>query len=201
MAMKVAKTSIYRLNVDMSCGCRMFSEFTDVQCKVPVLPLGVEIKEGTEPPLVEKVFKPCSKHAEDASLSMLEFILSERMDEAVESEQKTPVHLHSIPSQNIEEGDTGGVVATGENVQSVARINKPSAVGRERARPENVGTIKTLQRSHEQLAKSGAAPIHTASGAAEIQVDEVSEDTRATPHIAELLDVLDERESGLFGEE
>jgi len=139
---------------------------------------------------------------------MLSFIIGERLDEAIAEAQKTPVHIHPLPGFRgggfeddgtpIEEGDTGGLVATGESVQTVARVNRPAAV--QRQRPEKPPGVKTIQRSPEQLAKAGAAPRHAGGGAVDMQVDEVAEDENATPHIAELLDVLDEREAGLFEE-
>ena len=204
MAMKVNKTTITRLSIDMSCGCRMYAEFEDAQCKKPVgFP---PTAEGETPPLAEKVFKACSTHEKDAALTMLQFIIGERLDEAVAEANKAPVHLHypvrgggfEGDGGEIEEGDTGGVVATGENVQTVARVARPLAVTRQR--PEKPPGVKTIVRSPEQLAKAGAAPRHSGGGSVEMQLDEVAEDEAATPHIEELLDVLDSKEAGLFEE-
>ncbi len=187
MAMKVSKTAVHRLAVDMSCGCRMYAEFLDVQCKQPVT-----LDEGAETAV--KVFTPCDKHN---TQDVIEFIIGERLEEAILTAQATPVapvHMHPIP-QDIEEGETGGVTATGERVQTIARVNKPKAV-----RPRNETGVKTLQRSPQELAKAGAS-LKVASGTAEIQIDEVAEDNQITPHIDDVMDFLDPKEEGLFEEE
>lgn len=198
MAMKVIKSTIHRIAVNMSCGCGVYAEFKDAQCKEPITPLGNGEPAGGEPstnPL--KVLKVCSTHQGDAGLSMLQFLIGERLDEAIEETRKAPapVYRHSYAPPEIEEGDTGGVIATGGNVQSVMKVTKPIAV---RERPQNPPGIKTIQRSADQLAKAGAAPTHTQSGAADIQIEEVAEDPRYTPHIEEALDFLDPKESGLL---
>lgn len=192
MAMRVSKTAITRLSIDMSCGCRMYAEFEDAQCKRPIGASSAE-DEGTPP--VERVFKVCGLHEKDAALSMLQFIIGERLDEAIVEAQKTPIHLHHLPnSRSEQEEEMGGVV--GDSVQTVARVNRPAAVTRQR--PDKPPGIKTIQRSPEQLAKAGAALRHAGGGSVEMSIDEASEDLKATPHIAELLDILDEREAGLF---
>ena len=189
MAMKISKLTIHRLSVDMSCGCRMYAEFEDGQCKKPV---GSDSRaDGDEAPPVERVFKACDKHEKDNSISMLEFIIGERLDEAIVDANKAPAHLHHPPEFR---GDTEDI--TGESVQTVARVNRPAAV--QRQRPEQPPGVKTMVRSPEQLMKVGAAPRHAGGGSVEMQVDEVAEDEAATPHIEELLDILDVHEAGLF---
>jgi len=197
MAMKVTKTAIHRLTVEMSCGCQLYSEFRDAQCKEPFN----SAFEGGDAPCPMRNFLPCTKHATDPSVSMLEFIMGERLDEGIEDAQKAPVapvHLHAVPG--IEEGDTGGVVAVGGNVQSVAKVNKPVAV---RPRPQSPPGIKTIQRTGAELAKVGAAPTHSQQDNTGIDMqmmDEAKEDTNITPHIFEALDFLDTKESGLLDE-
>jgi len=194
MAMKVNKSTIHRISVDVSCGCGMYAEFKDTQCKTPLSPLVVNGEQSGETYL--KVFNACSTHEKDAGLSMLQFIVGERLDEAVAEAQKAPAiptHMYAVPG--IEEGDTGGVIAVGGNVQSVVKVAKPVAV---RPRTQAAPTVKTFQRTADQLAKAGAAPTHVQGGAAEMQMEEVAEDSRYTPHIEEALDFLDRRESGLF---
>ena len=141
MAMKVNKTAIHRLSVDMSCGCRMYAEFEDAQCKKPMgAPALAEGEEATE---VDKVFKACPKHATDASLSMLEFIISERLDEAVEAAQKEPaVALRQYATPGAV--DIQSTLLSGATVQSVATV-KPEV--RQRARPEDPTKVKVLNRS------------------------------------------------------
>jgi hypothetical protein len=59
----------------------MYAEFEDAQCKKPVG--SPAVGEGETPPPAEKVFKACSTHEKDAALTMLQFIIGERLDEAV----------------------------------------------------------------------------------------------------------------------
>ncbi len=191
MAMKVTNIIVHRLIVDMSCGCSMYAEFEDAQCKKGIATCS-ETVEGKENQF-DRIFKSCVQHEKDVSLSMLKFIIGERLDEAVETKQKVPIRLHPIPNQ-IEEGDSSSVVAVGENVQTVARVNRPAAVTNRRPDPS---AIKTMQRSPEQLKRAGAAPSRSMGGLAEMQIDEVDEDEDLTPHIADALDFLDTQESGL----
>jgi hypothetical protein len=151
MAMKVTKTSIQRLTVEMSCGCRMFGEFKDTRYKEA---------EG------EKVFIACDKHRDDAGVTMLEFILAERVDEAAEEASKVPV----FAQRQIQEGDTSGVVATGESVQRMG-MNMPK---------RNPLDPKKLERNNEQLKQAGAAPVHVEQTTAEMQIDELPEDEGVT---------------------
>ncbi len=51
MAMKVNKTTITRLEVSMSCGCSMYSEFKDIQCKEAL------VKDE----ISERVFHACER--------------------------------------------------------------------------------------------------------------------------------------------
>lgn len=178
MAMKVNKTTIHRLSIDVSCGCRVFAEFKDSQCKEPVQPL---VLEGELSSQAVQNFTPCDKHVSDPSVTMLQFIIGERLDEAIADAQKTPpapVHLHPLP----QEGDTGGVPGG----QSVAKVNRPLAVNR--PRPEGGPTIKTKTRSPEQLAKSGA--VLNASSSTDVMLEGGVEEDEATTD--DLIDVLDE---------
>jgi hypothetical protein len=168
----------------------MYAEFKDAQCKESLIP-----HEGEPLPTV---FTSCDKHK---TQDVIEFIISERLEEAVEAAQVSPVvmrHLHPLP-EDIEEGDMGGVTASGESVQSVMKVAKPKAVGRERANNLAPPPMKTLSRSPEQLAKSGAS--FKGGGAVEMQVDEVEEDDRITPHIEDVMDFLDPKESGLINDD
>ena len=181
MAMKVIKTTVHRLAVSMSCGCTLAAEFEDAQCKKPI--------SHSEEATIVRVFNPCQDHSTDVSVSMLKFIISERLDEAIEAAQKTPVHLHSIPV-GIEEGDSGGVVAISGGVQSVAKVNKPAAV---RSRTQDPTEIKVFNRNPASLAKVGG----TQSGFGGLDIIEVDEVPELTPHIEDILASYDkDDESG-----
>ena len=187
MAMKVSKSTIYRLSVELSCGCMVFAEFDNAQCKEPEAP--------------SKTFVPCEKHKQDTSLSILEFMVGERLDEVVEIEKTkptSPVHHYAVPG--IEKGDTGGVVATGESVQSIARVNI-------RNRPEDPTVVKTLQvnrpvagkRRTASSASSVAKPalVDDDDGISfndEIHMEEAEENENLTSNIIDLFDEHDPTE-------
>ena len=180
MAMKVNKLVIHRISVDMSCGCNVYAEFKDAQCKHPLSPLIVAGETSEES--YESIFTPCGTHRGDAGLSMLNFLIRERLEEAVESAQVepiAPVHLHPLPQA----GDTGGVPGG----QSVAKVNRPAAVNR--PRPEGGPTIKTKVRSPQQLAKSGAI---MASSSTDVMLDGGAEEDEETTD--DLLSILDEHD-------
>jgi hypothetical protein len=179
MAMKVTNTTIHRLSVDMSCGCTMYAEFHDAQCKEPILPPTAET--STPDPRV-RVFIPCQTHGTDAALSMLNFIIGERLDEAIEEAQKTPVHLYELPPTTTTSSD--GTI-TGGSVSTVAKINKPNAV-RSREKQDPLA-IKTKQRPVEELRAIGSVLNKTT---VEMQIDEVEENEVVTDHLAELFDVV-----------
>ena len=182
MAMKVSKTVVHRLTVDMACSCRIYAEFADVQCKEPL--------NSDEDGGYRKVFTSCEKHSKDVALAMLEFFIGERLDEAVEAAKTTPVQpTHRYAAPGIEEGDTGGVVATGETVQSVAKVNI-------RNRPQDPTAIKTLQvdRPTGKRAKGSSKGLEVEPMMAEIQIEEVDEDENITSNIIDLFDDHDPTE-------
>jgi hypothetical protein len=172
MAMKVTKATIQRLTVEMSCGCKMFREFKDARFKEA---------EG------DNRFTACEKHRADPSVSMLEFILGERVDEAAEEASKAP----TFAPRQIEEGDSGGVIATGESVQRMG-MNMPK---------RNPLEAKKLERTHEQLKSAGAAGSGKMAEV-DMQTEEVPEDSRVTDLMDSTLDFLaTPDEKGLFDDE
>ncbi len=169
MAMKVTKTAIHRLSVDMSCGCKMFAEFKDVQCKEPLVP----VEEGES---VERTFLSCDKHK---TQDVIEFIIGERLEEAIESAQATPIqptHQYGVP----EPVDIQSSTLSGASVQSVAQV-KPEI--RQRSRPEDPTKVKTLVRG-------GGAP-QGKSAAMEMGM-EVEEDETISGSIEDVLGSLAE---------
>src|SRR5271157_1538270 len=97
--MKVQKLTIHRIYVAMSCGCSVVCDFKDAAYKDPfkVIPTVLEAPaEGDKapvagPPEAFQELSFCDKHRGSKYRSMLEFVLSERMDEAIEEGQKVPV--------------------------------------------------------------------------------------------------------------
>lgn len=183
MAMKVTKTAIHRLSVDMSCGCKMYAEFEDAQCKKPIGPA----PEGSEPD-VDKIFKACSKHEKDSSLSMLEFIIGERLDEAIDTAQKAPAqpaHSYAAPAPV----DVQSSLLSGETVQSVAAV-RPEI--KQRVRPEDPTKVKTLVRG------GGLGEQHNKMA---LDMDGVAEDENLTNDVEDVfagfsdLDRDDERDT------
>ena len=153
--MKVEKLSIQRIHVTLSCGCSVACDFRDPQCKEPFRPL-----KDAETSIAAKDYSICDKHTKDAGRPMLEFMMGERMDEAVEEAQKAPAKPagtklnHPIP-----------VIPTKElQGETVEKIPIPSAPNR----PHRPPGVRKLQRSREQLAAAGAiAGISQAVGGVE----------------------------------
>jgi hypothetical protein len=174
MAMKVTKEAIHRLSVSMSCGCTMYAEFKDAQCKEPVADVG----EGD----LDKVFNSCPKHeAQD----VIEFIIGERLEEAIEDAQKTPVapvHMYDLPGAT---SSSDGSI-TGDSVRSVAKVNRPAAVKpREKQDPL---AVKTRQRSSEELRATGA--LMGTGEAAPNMFDEADEEPVITDNLEELFNAV-----------
>ena len=84
MAMKITKSIVHRLSVEMSCGCSIMREYGDSIYKEPV---------G-----LHKSF-PCEAHASDPSLSVLIFIMTELLDKEAEEAKEAP----PAPSTNLDE--------------------------------------------------------------------------------------------------
>lgn len=151
--MKVEKLKIFRVQVLMSCGCIMFSEFTDERCRQ------AHVKgEVSSPPIVNTPeFQVCDKHKKDTNKSMLEFVMSERLDEAIREEQKSPLLKPQVVVKSAEtevaSGTTG--VLEGESVQRVGVV--PGAANR----PKRPIGVKQFNRNPTQLSKSGAIPPRT----------------------------------------
>jgi len=143
--MKVERLSIYRVRISLSCGCAVECDFKDPRCKESLV-----VTSNANDPLAERYFKICHKHEEDAERSMLEFLLSERLAEAVEEAQRPPVGPVKLVDQKGLEGET---------------VTKVAGVSQGANRPKRPPGVKTIQRSPEQLAKAGAIP--TAPAAAE----------------------------------
>lgn len=166
MAMKVTKTAIHRLSVDMSCGCKMYAEFADPQCKESLIPYNSDDGES-----LPTVFTSCEKHK---TQDVIEFIISERLEEAVEAAQATPLqptHQFAVPEPH----DIQSSTLSGATVQSVAQV-KPEI--RQRSRPEDPTKVKTLVRG-------GGAP-QTKTAAMEMGM-EVEEDETISGSIEDVL--------------
>jgi hypothetical protein len=155
--MKVEKLSIQRINVTLSCGCGVLCDFKDPQCKEPFHPeLGAALADAGEVTpdagAVKEVwaikeFTICPKHKKDPGKSMLEFMMSERMDEAIADAQKQPV-LRPSPGAMVLPQSTE---LQGETVQRVAII--AGAANRPKRDPTQ---IKKVSRSPQQLVDSGS---------------------------------------------
>jgi hypothetical protein len=149
--MKVESLSIHRISVKLSCGCGVIADFKDRLCKEPFAPL--PNKEGEEVVEASKVYDICKKHAKDPQRSMLEFMMAERLEEAVAEAQKAPAApqrlVAGVPMAPTENFD-------GEAVQKVAAL----------AGPKRPPIVKTIKRNQEQLAAAGAAVDRELAGVA-----------------------------------
>lgn len=158
--MKVESLNIHRISVKLSCGCGVSSDFKDRLCKEPFNPEVDAEMAGTEEAgtvtavRATKEYAICKKHTKDPQRSMLEFMMAERLEEAVAEAQKAPAAPQRLiagvpmaPSENFD----------GEAVQKVAGL----------AGPKRPPIVKTIKRNQEQLAAAGAAVDRELAGVAE----------------------------------
>ena len=150
--MKSNRLTIHRIQVTLSCGCEVVCDFKDPLCKDPFKPVADNhvVAHNTTATVVEKAptsvatkeYVICGKHKEDSSRSMLEFMMGERMDEVIEDAQRLVLRSSSFVQQEGLEG---------ESVSKVGII--PGGSDRPKRPPT---TVKTIQRSPEQLSRVGA---------------------------------------------
>ena len=216
MAMKVEKSTVHRLSINVSCGCRMYAEFSDPRCKAP---FGATPAENPEEKLeAEKTFVPCEKHAADPSLSMLEFMIGERLEEAIEEAGRQPIRVPVVNQDTgeytgeVEDDGTGqaGVVAVGSDVQRMHVKNLPNP-NRTNHRPARAPGVKTMSRSKAEIDKAAGFGQRTAATdglnvagtGGDMLADAAPEDERITDITDGVLDFLDPnpKESGLLDEE
>jgi hypothetical protein len=134
---KVERLSIQRVHVSLSCGCNVTCDFRDTQCKEPFEPV-----KAAETGITAKNYSICKKHDKDSGRSMLEFMMGERMDEAIEDARRQPEppkHLHPVPQPASLDGVTG---------ESVSRV---ATVAGAKNRPRRPPAIKQLRRTAPQV--------------------------------------------------
>jgi hypothetical protein len=104
--MKVIKTSIHRLTIEKDCGCKATREYEDQLYKKPI---------------AEGKFIGCEKHSRGAVAEFAGEMLIESLNKEAEAAKLTYAPLR----QEVEEGDSGGVTATGESVQRLGVTGLP----------------------------------------------------------------------------
>jgi hypothetical protein len=108
--MKVTKTSIHRLTIEKTCGCKATREYEDTRYTKPI---------------AESQFLACPKHNKGA---VAEFA-GEMLVEALDKEAETAGKNTFVPAQRqVAEGDQGGVVATSEaggSTQAMGMVMPP----------------------------------------------------------------------------
>ena len=142
--MKVEKLIIHRICVSVSCGCKVICDFKDSLCKDPFNPVETDHEPQADKKVPEafKEYAICGKHKGDSGRSMLEFMIAERMEEAIADAQRQRPVLREVPVNKTGlEGDTVMSVAT--VVGGANRLRRPPG-------------IKTMQRSPEALKQVGA---------------------------------------------
>jgi hypothetical protein len=148
----------------------MYAEFKDSQCKEPFLLNDQDVEQP-----YPKVFTPCGTHGGtgDPGLSMLEFLIGERLEEAVEAAQAAPVqpiHQYALPEVTI--------ANDGSLMQSMGKISNPAAVRlREKIDPLTIRTTNMASR----------APV-------------LRTDIEGSPEDADITDNLDELFGAVGGE-
>jgi hypothetical protein len=106
--MKVTKTTIYRLEFERSCGCKAERDYADNRYTKPYT-VGTTVL--------------CEKHltkSPDAQ-EILQEVLIDNL-----TMQAEMANTQYAPLRQVEEGDMGGVIATGENVQAMGVKNLPN---------------------------------------------------------------------------
>lgn len=102
--MKVTKSSVHRLAIEKACGCKATREYEDLRYTKP---------------LGEASFAACEKHEKNKAFA--EFA-GEMLIESLDKEAETAGKNTFVSSRQVEEGDTGGLVATAEAGGSVQRM-------------------------------------------------------------------------------
>ena len=137
--MKVTKTTIYRLSVEKSCGCKAAREYEDARYTKPV-----PVDPGS-------VFEPCVKHGKGA---IAEFA-GEMLVEALDKEAETAGKATYAPLQRpVEPGDSAGVTAVAESAQAMGVTNLPS--NRPKRDPTTITHVSVDRPSATRKAAAGA---------------------------------------------
>jgi hypothetical protein len=169
---KVTKTNVQRLTVELSCGCKAVREYQDPQFKEPI---------------AEAVYSPCERHKEKPDAAeMAEMLLVETLEKEAENAGKTYAPFRAP----IEDGDTAGVTATGESVARMGVTNLPKRDPtkiKQLVRPVDNSPRNPAARAAAKktaaAAPSLATVLNTAGEEVEdggIQIDEQPEDPRIT---------------------
>jgi hypothetical protein len=103
--MKVTKTSIHRLTIEKDCGCKATREYEDQLYKKPI---------------ADAKFSGCEKHSRGAVAEFAGEMLIEALHKEAEQAKLT-----YAPMRQVEEGDSGGVTASGESVQALGVVGLP----------------------------------------------------------------------------
>ena len=94
--MNVTKTAIYRISVDMNCGCVATKEFKDCNYKEPL----------TE----EAAFVACTKHKGKAGVDILQMVLSESVDKEAKDHIATSGPSGQVSRPNVATTNANGDV-------------------------------------------------------------------------------------------
>lgn len=181
--MKVSKTNVFRLELEMdNCPCHISREYSDPRYTNP---------------LTEPVFKACEKHGANSEIS--EFA-QDMMTGALSSEAQNSGKQYFVPP-SIEEGDSAGVVATGETIQRMGVTGLPKRNAPQKARKPNPLAITKLSvdrsSSHipkhlESLNAAASEPISEEDITITGDIDTAPEDPRVSGLLAAGLDSLED---------
>ena len=198
--MKVTKTTIYRLEVERDCGCKGVKDYEDGRYQKGMSD-GVTV-------LCEKH----SKKSEDAQEILQEMIL----DTLTMQAEQAGKQFYAPMQRQVAEGDTGGLVATGESVQAMgAHMPKPMtgprrdptevkqiAVDRPTVRTKTAGAAGNMG----NLVIAGAGEVIEGEDGIEISNEtgvEATEDENLSGYLDDALnglsDVLDQQDAKMQG--
>jgi hypothetical protein len=191
--MKLHKTTIHRLVLEKGCGCSAVREYED---------------QRYTKPLAEGKFTPCDKHkTQKAIVEFAGEMLLESLDKEAESAGKS---LPSNAFRPVVEGDTGGVSAQGESVQTMGIANLPkrntdgSPMQRQKRDPLQITKVLVDRPDQIRHKASDTGNLNIAAADEEVgdgitisgDIDTVAEDPRLSGVVAdglgEIEDALDE---------
>lgn len=202
--MKVTKINVYRLEVERDCGCKATREYEDPRYQKPM-------SEGST--------TLCEKHSnksEDAQEILREMILDTL---TMQAEQAGKTYV-SPNFRAVEDGEGGGIVATGESQEVITGINLPKrpTTNGPRRDPMSITQVQ-VDRPQRSVMKTAAGMdtgvLNLAGSEAEVVMDasgveisteigvEVPEDPNLSAYLESSLgglgDMLDQDDAKLQG--
>jgi hypothetical protein len=176
---KLSKETIYRLTLDMKCGCKAAQEFTDATYKTSVEEVG---------------FIACATHSSQEQIAaIMEMMLTEGLEAEAIKLAEAPAPLHptptAFPRPQAEEGDDPLRIPFKAPANVVAGRRENPRVGPVALNRGNAPSA-TKQAAASAISALDVAPEITA----EMQMEEVEADPRVDDILGGLEDMFDAAE-------